>query len=81
MPRRFIVALLTVALSLLTIFPATAVPVGNDAFQRTWDRTDQPVASLTVSRTWMWGPEANTGQLTEPFAEAPNGQRTVQYFD
>lgn len=81
MPKRLLVVLLTVVVSLLTILPAMAVPAGNDAFQRTWNRTDQPVASLQVSRTWMWGPEANTGLLTEPFAQAPNGQRTVQYFD
>jgi hypothetical protein len=29
----------------------------------------------------MWGPEANTDLLTEPFFESPGGQRTVQYFD
>src|SRR5690606_4146118 len=33
------------------------------------------------SRTWMWGPEAFTGGLTEPYLESPDGQRTVQYFD
>ena len=51
------------------------------AFQRTWAYTDQPVAGGQVSRTWMWGPEGNTGELHEPYDEAPGGQRTVQYFD
>ncbi|CCF85177.1 hypothetical protein [Nitrolancea hollandica] len=50
MSRRLIVVLLTAVLSLLTIFPATAVPVGNDAFQRTGARTDQPVANLLLKR-------------------------------
>lgn len=78
--RRSLYALLIVTMlgSLLGVIGASAAPVGNDAFQQTWARTDQPVANLQVSRTWMWGPEANTGLLTEPFDD---GQRTVQYFD
>ncbi len=66
---------------LITVVGVSAAPPANDAFQRTWARTDKPVADLAVSRTWMWGPEANTGPLTEPYAEAPGGNRTVQYFD
>lgn len=57
-------------------------PVSNNgAFERTWTRTDQPVASSAVSRTWMWGPEPNTDGMIEPYADSPNGERTVQYFD
>ncbi|MEZ4572167.1 MAG: hypothetical protein R2849_17975 [Thermomicrobiales bacterium] len=55
--------------------PATA------NFERTWARTDRPVADLIVSRTWMWGPEANTPGIVEPYEEAPGNARTVQYFD
>ncbi|HET9016297.1 MAG TPA: hypothetical protein VFN57_11915, partial [Thermomicrobiaceae bacterium] len=40
-----------------------------------------PVASGAVSRTWMWGPAADSGPLLEPYAESPGGQRLVQYFD
>jgi hypothetical protein len=58
-----------------------AAPIGNDAFLRTWTRTDQPVAALETSRTWMWGPQANTRLLSEPFTDSPAGRRTVQYFD
>ncbi|MGA7672199.1 MAG: hypothetical protein WBW04_17370, partial [Nitrolancea sp.] len=29
----------------------------------------------------MWGPQPNTGELTEPYQESPGGQRTVEYFD
>jgi hypothetical protein len=60
---------------------ATAEAPANDPFQRTWERTDQPVVTGQAQRTWMWGPDAFTGALTEPYAESPDGQRTVQYFD
>lgn len=60
---------------------ARGAPLGTPAFERTWARTDRPVAEGRLSRTWMWGPAANTGVLTEPYAEAPGGQRSVQYFD
>ena len=60
---------------------ALAVAPGHPAFERTWARTDKPVADIQVSRTWMWGPEANTGVLQEPYAESPGGMRAVQYFD
>ncbi|MFW6074894.1 MAG: hypothetical protein ACOC9Y_04815, partial [Chloroflexota bacterium] len=69
--------------ALIGFGPGTAVAEApaNDAFQRTWERTDQPVADGDASRTWMWGPEAFTGALTEAYAESPGGERTVQYFD
>lgn len=53
----------------------------NNSFDTTWRRTDQPVASGQTNRTWMWGPEGFTGAISEPYTEAPRGQRTVQYFD
>jgi len=34
-----------------------------------------------VSRTWIWGPEANTDVISEPYAEFPGGTRQVQYYD
>ncbi|CAN5636441.1 hypothetical protein BH23CHL2_BH23CHL2_32020 [soil metagenome] len=34
---------------------------GNQHFNRTWQRTDLPVADLIVDRTWIWGPD---GQVT-----------------
>jgi DNA-binding beta-propeller fold protein YncE len=60
---------------------ALADPPAADHFQRTWERTDKPVADLSVLRTWMWGPEAFTGPLDEDYADAPGGVRLVQYFD
>src|SRR3712207_6555559 len=53
----------------------------DDAFQRTWERTDRPVAEGRVARTWLWGPQPISPPLTEPYAESPGGQRLVQYFD
>jgi len=63
------------------ILPGLAAPPANEHFERSWARTDRPVADGQVVRTWMWGPEAFTGSLMEPYAEAPGGQREVQYFD
>lgn len=63
------------------VAPALADDPANQYFLATWQRTDLPVANLQVSRTWMWGPQANTPGMTEPYQQAPNGQRTVQYFD
>ena len=80
---RLIAALVAVPLLLIAVgaLRAGAVEPGNEHFQRTWERTDQPVAEGVESRTWMWGPEAFSTLGVEPYAEAPNGQRTVQYFD
>ena len=55
--------------------------VASDAFNKTWGRTDKLVASSQVNRTWMWGPQPNTGEINEPYQESPGGQRTVEYFD
>ncbi|RIK40586.1 MAG: hypothetical protein DCC58_13635 [Chloroflexi bacterium] len=60
---------------------AARLAPGTPAFARTWERADRPVASGVVSRTWIWGPEANTPVLSEPYQESPGGARVVQYFD
>ncbi|MBA3944128.1 MAG: family 10 glycosylhydrolase [Herpetosiphonaceae bacterium] len=52
----------------------------NPAFGALWSRTDRPVAQGDTKRSWLWGPQAYaTG--SEAYAEAPGGQRTVQYWD
>ncbi len=82
--RRLITALVSMAVvaALATPFVAAgAIPPGNIAFQRTWERTDRPVAELRVPRTWIWGPSGNTGVIQEAYAESPGGMRAVQYFD
>lgn len=60
---------------------AAAIAPGNQHFQRVWARTDYPVAQGQVSRTWMWGPEAFSPVMVEPYAESPGSERAVQYFD
>ena len=72
-----VVLLLMVSL----VVPASAEPISGNNFSDTWARTDKPVAAGKVNRTWMWGPQANTPALSEPYAGAPGGTRTVQYFD
>src|SRR5438270_7349531 len=51
------------------------------AFETTWRRTDGPVASGSVKRTWFWGPAPNTAGLMEQYAQGQGGKRLVQYFD
>ncbi|HYI16239.1 MAG TPA: hypothetical protein VEX37_12660, partial [Thermomicrobiales bacterium] len=63
------------------ILQVQAVEPGNEHFERRWARTDQPVADGAISRTWIWGPAANTGVIEEDYAEAPGGTRQVQYYD
>ena len=57
----------------------TDIPGDGGAYERVWARTDLPVASGTTARTWMWGPAPITRVMLEPYAEAPNGFRTVLY--
>ncbi|MFW6074992.1 MAG: peptidase domain-containing protein [Chloroflexota bacterium] len=78
--RAAIIAVFLV-LAVAPVFEARAVEPGGNAFERTWSRTDQPVSSGTVSRTWMWGPGAFTGPMMETMVDAAGGSREVQYFD
>jgi V8-like Glu-specific endopeptidase len=59
----------------------TDVPGDGDAYNRVWSRTDQPVLAGAEARTWMWGPAPVTKVMLEPYAEAPNGFRTVLYHE
>jgi hypothetical protein len=52
-----------------------------DAFQNVWDRTDLPVLQGETERTWMWGPGANTPLIQEPYIDADDDERDVQYTD
>ncbi len=74
-------ASLSLILASLLVTLAKADSPANEYFDRTWQRTDKPVADLQIHRTWIWGPEAFTGELPEAYADAPGGHRTVQYFD
>src|SRR6478609_9916571 len=75
------VSVLLVGAAILNAVPALAAPFADPAFQRVWNRTDSLVASGQVSRTWFWGPGANTPGLLEQYNQGQNRQRLVQYFD
>ena len=55
---------------------ATSIP----AFARRWTLDDGDVASGAAQRSWTWGPQVIRSG-SEPYAEAPGGQRQVWYFD
>ena len=77
LPMALLIAIIT---SSLVLSGAQAYNPATPAFARTWDRTDRLVHGV-IRRTWIWGPEANTGAVIENYAEAPGGRRVVQYFD
>jgi len=77
----FALLALILAGAILSAQGASANVAANKSFYETWARTDDPVANNKVSRTWMWGPEAFTVGIEEPYAESPDGHRVVQYFD
>lgn len=79
--RVTIAAVFVLTMLLPSVPTASASPIVNEHFNRTWQRTDKPVADLVVSRTWMWGNEPFTAAGPEEYAEAPGGLREVQYFD
>lgn len=68
-------------LMVMAVAPVAAVIEADEAFYNTWARTDKPVADGLVQRTWMWGPEANSEVIAEPYVEHPTGERPVQYWD
>jgi hypothetical protein len=94
MQKRFMTLPAMVASLLLVLTSLSAVTVranhenddadhafANEYFERTWARTDEPVASGRVQRTWMWGPEPFTPQMFERYDDSPGDRREVQYFD
>ncbi|HYI15869.1 MAG TPA: hypothetical protein VEX37_10795 [Thermomicrobiales bacterium] len=84
-PRRTITMLSLGVCALLLVVTQFALvgaeEPGTDAFRRTWERTDKPVADGAVNRTWMWGDKAFSGVLAEDYVESPEGVRDVQYYD
>ncbi len=84
--RRFTYLSAVAAVCLLVAVPSvSADDIGSYAFQRIWNRTDEPVQAHTVNRTWMWGPQPFTGVILEPYQQGnvagQQGVRRVQYFD
>jgi beta-lactamase class A len=80
MVRRLVAVGFLIVLALPLLPASNALALDNQAFQRTWVRTDKPVLAHEVSRTWMWGPPL-TGSMQETALDAPGGTREVQYFD
>jgi hypothetical protein len=52
----------------------------NEAFRQVWIATDQPVMQGRTQRSYTWGPRP-WFDYYEPYHDAPNGLRQVQYFD
>ena len=66
----------------LVLFSAVAVAQEDvDPLLANWQRTDKPVMDGVVNRTWMWGPQEAAYLTWESYAEAPDGERKVIYFD
>ncbi len=78
----FALLVAVLALAPVAIRPAFAgdIPIQDTSFERTWNRTDLPVAEGVVARTWVWG-AARSESISEPYAESPDGRRNVRYFD
>ena len=76
-----VIAGLSILLGAAALNRVSAVAPSNEHFQRTWERTDKPIVDGVVSRTWVWGPEAISNEVSEPYFDAPDGSRRVQYFD
>ncbi|TVR71822.1 MAG: hypothetical protein EA415_10695 [Sphaerobacteraceae bacterium] len=81
--RRTLISIFALLALMIPVFAVQAdtVDPANEHFERTWERTDRPVDTDQVDRTWMWGPGANTGPMWEQYLESPDGQREVQYYD
>jgi hypothetical protein len=74
------------ALSLLLGVGATfntsqAIAPHSGAIERTWARTDKPVADGQAVRSWIWGQDAFTDAIPESYEQSPGGVRMVQYYD
>jgi hypothetical protein len=76
-----ITAVATTIALLFSALPALAVEPEEGPVRDSWARTDLPVLDGLAARTWMWGPEAITEPMVEPYVESPSGLRPVQYFD
>jgi hypothetical protein len=64
----------------LQALQANAATAGPPPYAATYNQYDGPVLSGAAKRGFIWGPQVNASQ-TEPYTEAPGGQRQVWYFD
>ncbi|HEX6291462.1 MAG TPA: DUF5107 domain-containing protein [Herpetosiphonaceae bacterium] len=82
---RIVLLLLLVLLAATQALPMSAQSTSSSGFaasefRNLWVRTDQPVASGSAGRSWVWG-AAPADRRYERYADAPGGTRLVQYFD
>lgn len=76
-----IVISLALALGIVVTPVLAAQTIGNSAFQRVWERQDRAVVEQVSGRSWSWGLAPISALMREAYAEAPEGLRSVQYFD
>jgi hypothetical protein len=83
MTRKWHLSVLVVVMLVTSsiVLPASAQEDADPDFRNTWSRTDAPIVLQMTNRTWMWGPGPYSDILIEPYADAPDGERRVQYFD
>lgn len=60
--------------------PQPLTGFSDEAFLRTWERADRPVATSGATRPWLWGP-VSFSAAREAYAQGQDGTREVQYFD
>ena len=76
----FLLLGLLTPLILVNFGTARAEDFVDTAFKAQWQATDQAVSTGAAQHTYFWGPAA-FAHTKEVYAESPNGQREVQYFD
>jgi hypothetical protein len=60
---------------------STEPAFGYSEFEQLWASNDAATRQGTSGRGWIWGPYPFSAALLENYNEAPDGWRTVQYFD
>ena len=65
----------------ITIVDDSPSAVDHPEFHRTWQRTDEPVKQIVVTRTWMWGDGPASDAMIETYAGESGEYRSVKYFD
>jgi plastocyanin len=81
MRRSALTSIALLVLALLSAIPARAEASATGAFLSLWQRTDLPVATGAVQRSWLWGNQLSVNPTIESYADSPGGVRAVQYYD
>lgn len=83
-PLSTIIIALLVLIAPALILPMSHVTAGmppEAAFDREWARMDGPVAQGLEARTWVWGPEQISDDLTEDHGGSTGDSRLVRYHE